>query len=101
MAKTELTPQEFELHVRDLRERAKAYLEGGAGDRRALLKDAEHVLELAASYAEVMERYPDVEGMVAEMLARDQQAKFLSGGSARGRESPGCLLGWLFGRGKG
>jgi len=92
-----LTPDEFELHVRDLRDRLREHTVSGSGDTKALLRDAEHVLELAADYPDVMERYPEVEGLVAEVLARRQQKRFLATGT-EAKESPGCLLGWLFGR---
>ncbi len=100
MAKDSLTPQEYELHLKDLRERLRLYLDGGGGDLKQLMKDAEAVLELAEAFPEVLEHHTDVEGLVAELLARRQQAKFGTGRAAP-RQGPGCLLGWLTsGRGK-
>jgi hypothetical protein len=54
------------------------------------------VLEAAGQFPEVCSRYEDVEGMVAELLARRQQRKFMATDAPK--ESPGCLLGWLLGR---
>ena len=97
--KASLTPEEYELHLKDLRERLKSQLETGGGDIDALLRDAEHVLELAEEFPEVFARYEVVNGLTAEVLARRQQRNFL-GAQAPERESPGCLLGWLRGRRK-
>ena len=92
-----LTPEEFELHLKDLRERLRAYLTAGEGDARGLLRDAEFVLELAEGFPEVVERNEDVQGLVAEVLARRQQEKLFGQGD-EGRQAPGCLLGWLLPR---
>jgi len=93
-----LTPQEYELHVRDLRERLRSFLESGAGDMKVLLHDAESVMELAEQYPEVVRRHPDLEGLVAELLARREQRRFTSAGTGSQQERSGCLLGWLLGR---
>jgi hypothetical protein len=92
--KTSLTPEEYELHLRNLSERLKSQLETGGGDIDALLHDAEHVLELAEEFPEVFARYEGVGGLTAEVLARRRQRNFL-GAQTPERESPGCLLGWL------
>jgi hypothetical protein len=89
-----LSPQDYESELKDLRQRLKLYLDSGVGDMKQLLKDAQRVLEMGAEYPEVLGRYRDVEGLVADLLARGQQQKFLSGQSSG--EAPGCLLGWLF-----
>jgi len=52
------------------------------------------VLELADSFREVFERHGEVEGLVADLLARRQQEKFLASQQS-GQDSPGCLLGWI------
>ena len=91
---TSLTPEEYELHLKDLCGRLRTYLEGGGGDPGHLLKDAENVLELRDEFPDVFQRHEIVEGLVAELLARRQQDKFRSQGTTR-RETPGCLLGWL------
>jgi len=96
MAPSSLTPQEFELHLRDLRDRLHAYLEGGEGSRREVQKLAEEVLSLRDQFPQVYERYPEVEGMVADMLARQRQEDIF--GTGRPREAPGCMLGWLLRR---
>ena len=97
MTKSSLTPEEYELHLKDLRERLKLYLERGEGDTRQLLHDTESVLELADEFPEVLKRHEDVQGLAAELLARRQQQKFVAQSGAP-REAPGCLLGWLLGR---
>lgn len=94
MAGTSLTPQEFELHLKDLRERLVALLERGEGQLVELRKDAEQVLMLRDQFPEVYERYGDIEGLIAEMLAREKQLAFR--GTDEVGEAPGCLLGWLF-----
>jgi hypothetical protein len=97
MAQEPLTPEEYELHLKDLRERLRLYLERGEGNSRQLLHDTESVLELADDFPEVMERNQDVHGLVGELLARQQQERFFAE-SAAPREAPGCLLGWFFPR---
>jgi len=91
-----LTPEEFELHLADLRERLLAHLGRGEGNRRSLLRDAEQVLALRDDFPEIYARHGDVEGMIADLLALRQQEKF--SGSGTTSEPSGCLLGWLFGR---
>ncbi len=99
MARTSLTSREYELHLKDMCERLKAYLEGGGEDPKHLLKDAENVLELADSFPEVFERYRRVEGLVAAVLARQKQHELFV--TPKGPpDSPGCLLFWLL-RGHG
>ena len=93
MPPTSLTPQEFELHLKDLRARLTACLERGEGKPAELLGEAEQVLALRDDFPEVWERYADVEGLVAGMLARRRQQRVL--GTPDRREAPGCLLGWL------
>lgn len=99
MAKASLTPKEYELHLRDLRDRLSGYLERGEGDVKTLLHDAESVFELADAYPDLIERNEDVQGLLAEVLARRQQQKFIAQPEAQ-QERPGCLLGWLFPRGR-
>lgn len=96
MAASSLTPQEYELHLKDLRDKLVAYLERGEGSLAGLHKEAEAVLTLADEFREVYERYPEVEGMVADMLARERQQQIVGTGAPA--KSAGCLLGWLFGR---
>jgi len=97
MAPSSLTPAEYEAHLKDLRDRLNLYLEKGEGNARQLLKDAEHVLELADEFAGIFKRYEVVEGLVAEILARRRQQEFLQ---PQQQQSPGCVLGWLLKRGK-
>lgn len=96
MAASSLTPQEYELHLKDLRDKLVAYLERGEGRLAGLHKEAEAVLTLADEFREVYERYPEVEGMVADMLARERQQRVV--GTGEPAKSTGCMLGWLFGR---
>jgi hypothetical protein len=98
MADSSLTPQEFELHLRDLRDKLKAYLERGEGSLGQLRKEAEAVLALTHEFPVVWARYPEVEGMVADLLAREKQRQVFGTGQAR--EAPGCALAWLFRRRK-
>jgi hypothetical protein len=93
MTDSSLTPEEFELHVQDLRQRLQAFLERGEGSLPRLRKDAEEVYLLRSDYAEVFDRHPDLDGLVGEMLARREQRRFVAPGART--ESPGCLLGWL------
>ncbi len=94
MSGTSLTPEEYELHLKDLSDRLRTYHEGGGGDIGGLLKDAENVLELRDEFPDVFQRHEQVEGLVAELLARGQQERFRSQGTTQ-HEKPGCLLGWL------
>lgn len=96
MAGTSLTPEEFELHLKDLRQELRAYLDRGEGNLKQLHKEAEAVFAVAEGFPEVRERYPDVEGMVADMLARERQEAIFGTGQPAG--APGCALGWLFRR---
>ena len=97
MAQGGLSPQGFELHMRDLRSKLSAYFERGEGSARQLLKEAENVFALAPQFPEVFARFPEVEGMVADLLARQRQEDVFGSGPARGRpNAPGCMLGWLF-----
>jgi len=93
VAPTSLTPEEFQLHLGDLRERLVAYLERGEGKPAEILGEAEQVLALRGDFPEVWERHADVEGLVADLLAHRRQQKVF--GTPEQREAPGCLLGWL------
>jgi len=93
VAATSLTPEEFELHLKDLRERLCAHLERGEGEFKRLCKEAEELLALRGEFPDVSARYEDVEGLVAEMLARRKQRDFMA--SSAPADTPGCLLGWL------
>jgi hypothetical protein len=90
-----LTPEEFELHLTDLRDRLRAHLERGEGSYSDLRAEAEKVLSLAGEHPEEYARHPEVEGLVADLLARGRQKEFMAWGAPE--EAPGCLLGWLFG----
>jgi len=99
MSKAALTPQEYEEHLKVLRDRLRDYVDKGVGNRKAILREAEQVLGLAESYPEVMARYGDVEGLLADILAHEERSRSLAGGSGGSTGEPhGCLLGWLFGR---
>ena len=95
----DLTPQEYELYLKDLAERLRDFLERSEGRPDRLKQDAEDLLGLADAHPDVFARHSDVEGLVAEMLARVEQTKFRSAGTAS-REAPGCMFGWLLGRRK-
>ncbi len=99
MGKSSLTAQEFELHLKDLREKLREYLETGEGKYRDLRRQAENVLALAEEFPAVYRRYEDIEGLVAAMLAREKQKEFMT--SEPAEEKSGCLLGWLFRSGSG
>jgi hypothetical protein len=94
MSGSPLTPEDYELHLKDLRRKLTDFVERGEGDVRALHKEAEAVLALADEFADVYERYPEVEGMVADLLARERQMDVFGAGGQE-EEAPGCLLGWL------
>ena len=96
MADSGLTPQEYELHLRDLKERLVAYLERGEGDLEKLHRDAEELLSMMDEFREIYERFPELEGMLAEMLAREKQLQFMP--KAPAADAPGCLLGLLLKR---
>ena len=93
MADAGLTPQDYELHLRDLKERLVAYLERGEGDLKKLHRDAEELLSMVDEFAEVYARFPELEGMLAEMLAKEKQLQFMP--EAPAADAPGCLLGLL------
>ena len=99
MTRASLTPQEYEQDLKVLREGLRLYLRGGGGEAKQLLRDAESLMELSKAFPEVYQRNSDVEGLVAELLARRQQEKFLPPPPSRS-QTPGCLLGWLVGRGR-
>ena len=92
-----LTPDEYDLHLQDLRRQLEAFLEAGEGDPKRIQKEAEELLSLREQYAEVYAQYPDIEGLCCELIARRQQMKVMGVGQAPG-EAPGCLLGWLLRR---
>ena len=96
---TSLTPQDYDLALRDLQARLDAFLQRGEGSRKVLRREAEDVLALTDQFPEVYARHPEIEGLVAELLAREQQERYMAFNAPR--EAPGCLLGWLFRRGKG
>jgi hypothetical protein len=98
MVASPLTPAEYELHLKDLREKLSAYLERGEGSLKSLHKEAEAVLALADDFPKIYGRYPEVEGMVAELLAREKQQEVF--GMSAPTQAPGCVLGWLVGRKK-
>ncbi len=98
MSSSGLTPEDIELHLNDLRERLVAFLERGEGKASELRKAAEHVFALRDEFAEVFERHGDIEGLVADFLARQRQVEFT--GVQERRDAPGCLLAWLFRRRK-
>jgi len=98
MGASGLTPEDIELHLNDLRERLTAFLERGEGKVTELRKGAEQVFALRDEFVEVFERHGDVEGLVAEFLAREKQYQFIGGQEKP--EKRGCLLGWLFRGGK-
>jgi hypothetical protein len=88
-----LTPEDYELALRDLQERLEAFLQRGEGSRKALRREAEDVLSLAEQFPDVYARHPQIEGLVAELLARQQQEKYMAFNAPR--EAPGCMFGWL------
>jgi len=88
-----LTPEDYELALRDLKGKLEAFIERGEGSRKALRREAEDVLSLSEQFPEVYARHPEIEGLVAELLARERQEKYMAFGAQR--EAPGCLLGWL------
>ncbi|KPK65646.1 MAG: hypothetical protein AMK73_02320 [Planctomycetes bacterium SM23_32] len=93
MAADSLTPGDYELHLKDLREKLTAFIERGEGNPKALHREAEAVLALADQFAEIYGQYPEIEGMVADLLARERQLQVF--GTGREQEAPGCMLGWL------
>ncbi len=93
---TSLTPEDYELALSDLEGRLDAFLQSGEGNRKELRRAAEDVLSLADEFPEVYARHPHVEGLVAGLLARQQQEKYMAFNAPR--EAPGCMFGWLLGR---
>jgi hypothetical protein len=91
-----LTPEDYELALRDLEGRLNAYLQSGEGSRKDLRRAAEDVLSLSDQFPEVYARHPQLEGLVAELLAREQQERYMAFNAPR--EAPGCMFGWLLGR---
>jgi hypothetical protein len=93
MTDTQLTPDEYDLHLKDLKERMQAFLEEGEGDLGKLLHDAEELVSMREEFPEVYARFPEVEGLCCALLARRQQIKVMGG--PQEKEAPGCMLGWL------
>jgi hypothetical protein len=94
-----LTPDDYDLALRDLEGKLEAFIQRGEGSRRALRREAEDALSLRDEFPQVYARHPGIEGLVAELLAREQQERYMSFNAPR--EAPGCLLGWLVRRRKG
>lgn len=88
-----LTPEYYELALRDLQAKLDAFLQRGEGSRKALRRQAEDVLSLSDQFPDTYARHPEIEGLVAELLAREQQERYMAFNAPR--EAPGCLLGWL------
>jgi len=99
MAGPALTPDEFELHLRDLEQRLDDYLERGEGKSGELLRLGEELLGMREAYPDVWNRHGRVEGMLADVLARRQRDKVVASQEPT-EERPGCLIGWLLGRGR-
>ncbi|MBS3763927.1 MAG: hypothetical protein KGZ25_11570 [Planctomycetes bacterium] len=99
MAQTQLTPEEYELHLEELTARIKQHLESGSENTDKLIGEAEELLELGSSYREVFERHPDFPRLVGGLLARQKQENFMAS-KPEAENAPGCLLGWLLGRKK-
>jgi len=95
MAQNSLSRQEYELDLKRLAEELRLCLDGAGGDAGRLLRDAESLIELSGAFPDVYERHKNVEGLVAELLARRQQEQSFPKQSA-GADAPGCMLGWLF-----
>lgn len=91
-----LSPEEYELHLKDLSERLEVFLERGEGDAGRLLKLAEELLGMSEAFPAVYEKYRRIEGLAGDMLAKRTQQQFMKGDSAAGARR-GCLIGWLFG----
>ncbi len=91
-----LTPNEYELELQSLRESVTAYVERGEGDYKRIRGRAEELLLLRKEFPEVYSRHGDIEGVIADMLAREKQRQYMAW--YKQEESPGCLLGWLFRR---
>jgi len=94
---TSLTPEEYELELESLRDSIVAYIERGEGDYKRIRRRAEELLLLRHEFPEVYSRHEDIEGIIAALLARDKQRKFMSWHQEE-EEAPGCLIGWLFRR---
>lgn len=83
--------------------RLQLFLDEGKGAEKNLLKEAEELLAMRERYPAVFERHAHVEGRVADLIARHDQAEAFGQMQPRGgqggsgdSEAPGCLLGWLF-----
>jgi hypothetical protein len=92
-----LTAEEYGLHLQDLQRQLEAFLEAGDGDPKRIQREAEELLSLREQYADVYARFPEIEGLCCEFIARRQQMKMMGVGQAPGN-APGCLLGWLLHR---
>jgi hypothetical protein len=89
-----LTPEEYDLHLQDLKRQLEAFLQTGEGDPKRIQREAEELLSMREEYAEVYARYPEIEGLCCGFIARRQQMKVMGVGQAPAN-APGCLLGWL------
>ena len=100
MPEPSLTPQEYEQHLVDLRDRIRAYFDTGEGSARDLEAEARKVFALANEFREVFDRHEEIKGLVGGLLARRQQEKAMGAYAAPPAEARGCMLGWLLGRRK-
>lgn len=94
---TSLTPQEYEMELESLRDSITAYIERGEGEYKRIRRRAEELLLLRHEFPEVYARHEDIEGIIADLLAREKQKEFMSWYKEE-EEAPGCLVGWLFRR---
>ena len=97
MKNNSLSPEEYELHLKDLSQRLEAFLHGNGGDAGRLLNLAEELIGMSDSFPEIYEKHRQIEGLIGETFARRKQQQFLSN-AASNRTERGCLLGWLFGK---
>lgn len=97
MAGQPISPREYEMSIEALIDRIEIYLDTGEGDSQQIIREAEELLELKDVYPEAINRHPELQGLLGELLARKQQERFRANRKeGEEREAPGCLLGWLF-----
>ncbi len=94
-----LTPEDYERELEELERRLQDYVERGEGERKQLRRDAQSVLALRGEFPNIYARHTAIEGLIADLLAREQQEKFVA--TEAPREAPGCMFGWLLRRKEG
>jgi hypothetical protein len=95
----EISEQMYDKLLADFKTRLRTYVEAGEGSEKRLMREAEDMLGYRAQFPETWQKHHEVEGLIAEVIARRQQLRAFTGMSGeKSQDAPGCLIGWLFRR---